>query len=143
MSLGRKAVNVKAQVEDLLIRQGVGRRRAATEQIGARDGYVAECPGGGTAIVRCGPTAVADFPALAGSHRCVITDTLAMCADVLDEAGYCVRRARDGHGAYLCVSIRAWVMPHALGDVRRGALLRPTLVEVGEKAAYPTSDAPL
>ncbi len=99
-------MNVKEHVEDLLVRQGVGRRRAATEQLGAGDGYVAERPGGGAAIVRCGPATVADFPALAGSHRCVIIDTLAMCADVLHEAGYCVRQARDERGTYLSVSMR-------------------------------------
>ena len=97
-------MDIKEQVEDVLVRQGAGRRRAVTEQIGALDGYVVERPGGGAAIVRRGPAAAADFPASVGSRRFVITDTLAMCADVLSEAGFCVQQARDERGAYLSVA---------------------------------------
>ena len=97
-------MDIKEQVEDVLVRQGAGHRRAVTEPIGVLDGYVIEHPGGRAAIVRRGPTAVADFPAPVGRRRVVIIDTLAMCADVLHEAGFCVQQARDERGPYISVA---------------------------------------
>ena len=97
-------MGIKEQVEDLLLRQGVARLRATTEQVGPSDGYVSECPGGGAAIVRSGPVPTEELPATLGGHRVVVSDTLAMCADVLQGAGLFVEQAQDDRGVYLRVT---------------------------------------
>ena len=97
-------MGITEHVEDLLLRQGAARLRDASEPNAPSDGYVAECPAGRAAIVRGGPVPAAELPATAGGRHVVISDTLAMCADVLHGAGLFVELAQDDRGVYLRVT---------------------------------------
>ena len=97
-------MGIKEHVEDLLLRQGAARLRDASEPSESSDGYMSECPGGGAAIVRGGPVPTAELPTMGRGRRVVVSDTLAMCADVLQGAGLFVEQAQDDRGVYLRVT---------------------------------------
>ena len=96
-------MGIKEHVEELLVRQGAARVRAASEPSGPYDGYVTECPGGRGAIVRCSPVTMVDSPGVEG-RRVVVSSGLEECADVLIGAGLHVERVQDERGADLRVA---------------------------------------